>query len=113
MSKRVIFIEHDHVSAGGPIWKQFEKRGYEITHFIIVDEEHANKPNVTPIWPDLLSFDGVVVMGAPYAAYDDNGIGNWLLPEVEKMTQVHNAGIPVLGICFGGQLMSRVLGGTV
>ena len=113
MSKRVLFIEHDHVSAGGPIWKQFEKRGYEISRFIIVDEEHAKAPNVTPVWPDLLSFDVVVVMGAPYAAYDDGAIGNWLLPQVAKMREVHNAGIPVLGICFGGQLMSRVLGGTV
>ena len=84
MSKRVIFIEHDHVSAGGPIWKQFEKRGYEISRFIIVDEEHAKTPNVTPDWPDLLSFDVVVVMGAPYAAYDDGAIGNWLIPQVAK-----------------------------
>ena len=113
MSKRVLFIEHDHVSAGGPIWRQFEKRGYEISRFIIVDEEHAKAPNVTPVWPDLLSFDVVVVMGAPYAAYDDGAIGNWLIPQVAKMREVHNAGIPVLGICFGGQLMSRVLGGTV
>lgn len=111
--KRVIFIEHDHVSAGGPIWAQFERRGYEITRFVIVDEDNAKTPNVTPIWPDFLSFDVVVVMGAPYAAYDDHAIGNWLLPQVEKMRQVHNAGIPILGICFGGQLMSRVLGGTV
>ena len=44
MSKRVLFIEHDHVSAGGPIWRQFEKRGYEISRFIIVDEEHAKLP---------------------------------------------------------------------
>ena len=111
--KRVIFIEHDHVSAGGPIWAQFERRGYEISRFIIVDEENAKTPNVSPEWPDLLSFDVVVVMGAPYAAYDDERIGNWLLPQVEKMREVHNAGIPVMGICFGGQLMSRVLGGTV
>ena len=112
-TKRVIFIEHDHVSAGGPIWAQFERRGYEISRFIIVDEENAKTPNVSPEWPDLMSFDVVVVMGAPYAAYDDERIGNWLLPQVQKMREVHNAGIPILGICFGGQLMSRVLGGTV
>ena len=45
MKKHVIFIEHDHVSAGGPIWAQFERRGYEITRFIIVDEENAKTPN--------------------------------------------------------------------
>ena len=113
MSKRVIFIEHDHVSEGGPIWHQFKVRGYEITRFIIVDKDHQKSPNVTVEWPDLLTFDVVVVMGAPYAAYGDDVVGNWLLPELEKMKEVHNAGIPVLGICFGGQLMSRVLGGTV
>ena len=113
MSKRVIFIEHDHVSDGGPIWHQFKARGYEITRFIIVDKEHQKNPNVIVQWPDLLTFDVVVVMGAPYAAYGDDVVGNWLLPELEKMKEVHNAGIPVLGICFGGQLMSRVLGGSV
>ena len=113
MSKRVIFIEHDHASPGGPIWVQFERRGYEITRFIIVDKDNADTPNVIPIWPDLLGFDVVVVMGAQYAVYDEERIGNWLLPQLEKMREVHNAGIPVMGICFGGQLMSRVLGGSV
>ena len=113
MSKRVIFIEHDHVSEGGPIWLQFQRRGFEITRFVIVNEENARTPNVSPVWPDLMSFDVVVVMGAPFAAYDDEGIGNWLRPEIEKLREVHNAGIPILGICFGGQVMSRVLGGTV
>lgn len=60
-----------------------------------------------------LDFDVVVVMGAPYAAYDDEAIGNWLLPELRQLREVHNAGIPIFGICFGGQVMSRVLGGTV
>ncbi|NDF57344.1 MAG: aminotransferase, partial [Actinobacteria bacterium] len=27
---RALFIEHDHVSKGGPIWRAFEKHGYEI-----------------------------------------------------------------------------------
>ena len=88
MSKRVIFIEHDHVSEGGPIWHQFKVRGYEITRFVIVDKEHQKSPNVTVQWPDLHSFDVVVVMGAPYAAYGDDVVGNWLLPELEKMTEV-------------------------
>ena len=113
MSKRVIFIEHDHVSEGGPIWHQFKVRGYEITRFVIVDKEHQKTPNVTVTWPDLLSFDVVVVMGAPYAAYGDDVVGNWLLPELEKMKEVHNAGIPVLGICLGLQVIGIVFGAKV
>jgi GMP synthase-like glutamine amidotransferase len=52
-------------------------------------------------------------MGAPYGAYEDERIGNWLLPELAKLKAAHNAGIPILGICFGGQLMARTLGGSV
>ncbi|CAB4330841.1 unannotated protein [freshwater metagenome] len=113
MKKRALFIEHDHVSEGGPIWEQFKKRGYEIVRFPIVDESNFNKPNVKVQWPDVLKFDVVVPMGAPWGAWEDARIGNWLLPEIELMKSVHNAGIPILGICFGGQLMARVLGGSV
>lgn len=113
MSKRVLFIEHDHVSEGGPVWAQFEKRGYEITRFNIVSEPHFNQPNVSVVWPDLLSFDVVVAMGSPWGVWEDERIGNWLLPELELIKEVHNAGVPILGICFGGQLMARALGGSV
>lgn len=111
--KRALFIEHDHVSEGGPIWAQFEKRGYEITRFNIVSETEFGAPNVAVQWPDVLAFDVVVPMGSPWGVWEDERIGNWLLPELALMKEVHNAGIPILGICFGGQLMARVLGGSV
>lgn len=110
---RVLFIEHDHVSEGGPIWAQFEKRGYEIVRFLIVAQERYQTPNVTVAWPDLSDFEIIVVMGAPWGAWEDDRIGNWLLPEMQKLLLAHNSGIPILGICFGGQLMARVLGGSV
>ncbi len=113
MSKRVLFIEHDHASEAGPISKRFAELGYEINHFLIVDEANYLTPNVTVNWPDLLSFDVLVILGAPWGAWEDDRIGNWLKPEMKKVLEVHNAGIPILGICFGGQLMARVLGGSV
>lgn len=111
--KTVLFIEHDHVSEGGPVWAQFTKRGYDITRFHIVSEANFNKPNVSVVWPDLLSFDVVVVMGSPWGVWEDERIGNWLLPELKLIREVHDAGVPILGICFGGQLMARALGGSV
>jgi GMP synthase-like glutamine amidotransferase len=110
---RALFIEHDHVSEGGPIWRQFEKRGYTIVRFNIVSESDFSSPNVSAQWPDVFAFDVVVLMGSPWGVWEDERIGNWLLPELALMRQVHNAGIPILGICFGGQLMARALGGSV
>ena len=113
MTKRALFIEHDHVSEAGPISQRFSELGFEITRFLIVDEANYLTPNVSVEWPDLISFNVLVILGAPWGAWEDERIGNWLRPEMEKVLAAHNAGIPILGICFGGQLMARVLGGSV
>ena len=110
---RALFIEHDHISLGGPIWRSLEKLGYEIERFLIVPESNYDSPNITTTFPNFNEYDLLVPMGAPYGAYEDDRIGNWLLPELEKLKQAHNDGIPILGICFGGQLMARALGGSV
>ena len=110
---RALFIEHDHISLGGPIWRSLEKHGYEIERFLIVPQANYDSPNVTTTFPIFLEYDLLVPMGAPYGVYEDDRIGNWLLPELEKLKAAHNAGIPILGICFGGQLMARALGGSV
>ena len=110
---RALFIEHDQISLGGPIWRSLEKHGYEIERFLIVPEANYDSPNITTTFPNFNEYDLLVPMGAPYGAYEDDRIGNWLLPELEKLKQAHNDGIPILGICFGGQLMARALGGSV
>ena len=110
---RALFIEHDHISLGGPIWRSLEKHGYEIERFLIVPEENFSTPNVHANFPNFLEYDLLVPMGAPYGAYEDDRIGNWLTPELEKLKEAHNEGVPILGICFGGQLMARALGGSV
>ena len=113
MSKRALFIEHDPASPGGPVWRQFEKRGYEICRFNVVNRENYKTPNVTVKFPDFNEFDVIVPMGSPWGVWEDERIGNWLLPELEYIRAAHNAGIPILGICFGGQLLARALGGDV
>ena len=110
---RALFIEHDHVSLGGPIWRAFEKHGYEIERFLVISESDSANPNINVTFPNFAQFDVIVPMGAPYGAYQDDRIGNWLLPELANLKAAHNAGIPIFGICFGGQLMARTLGGSV
>lgn len=112
-TRRALFIEHDPVSPGGQVWLRFAQRGYEIVRFNVVPPTRFHSPNVNVQFPELTEFDAIIPMGAPWGVWEDDLIGNWLLPELEMLRSAHNAGIPIFGICFGGQLMARVLGGSV
>ena len=58
----------------------------------------------------LTDFDGVVITGSPLSTYDDR-------PEVraqlELAREIFEQGIPTFGSCWGLQLMTAALGGTV
>lgn len=110
---RALILQHDHVSPPGPVAERFAHRGYEIVEKVVVAPENFHSPNQPFDFPDPRDFDALVVMGAPWGAWDDETIGNWLLPEMEWMREADDLGIPVFGICFGGQLLARVHGGSV
>ncbi len=110
---RVLFIQHDHASPAGPIAERFAQRGYEVEYFQVVDEADYLTPNVEVSFPDFKQYEVVVPMGAPWGAWDDASIGRWLQPELAAVRIAQAAGTPLLGICFGGQLIARALGGAV
>lgn len=110
---RVLFIQHDHASPAGPIAERFAQRGYEVEYFQVVGEADYLTPNVETTFPDFTQYDIVVPMGAAWGAWDDASIGRWLAPELEAVRAAQAAGTPMFGICFGGQLIARALGGSV
>lgn len=110
---RVLFVQQDHVSPTGPVGEGFAARGYDIQEFLVVPEEHFHAPSVTAEFPDPRDFDAIVPMGAPWSVYDHDRIGTWIRDEIDFLRTAHDAGVPVLGICFGGQALAAALGGAV
>ncbi len=66
----------------------------------IIPPSMLTKDTVNTIKPE-----GIILSGGPSSIYDENS------PKVEPW--VFELGIPVLGICYGLQVMVSVLGGTV
>jgi GMP synthase-like glutamine amidotransferase len=110
---RVLFIQHDHASPAGPIAERFASRGFTAEYLQVVPEESFGSPNVPISLPAVGEFDVIVPLGSPWGVWEDERIGNWLLPELAWLRSTHDSGTPILGICFGGQLMARALGGSV
>lgn len=110
---RVLFVQQDHVSPVGPVGAQFAARGYEVEEFLVVPEDRFHAPDVEVRFPDPAAYDAIVPMGAPWSVYDEATIGAWVLEELTFLRRAHEAGVPVLGICFGAQALASALGGSV
>ena len=110
---KALFIQHDHAGHTGAVGRRFAHHGFEIDEFLIVPEAQFFDPNVSVTFPDLNDYDVIIPLGAPWGAWDDACIGNWLSDEVRVIGDAVRAGKPVLGICFGAQVIARALGGDV
>jgi hypothetical protein len=89
---RVLFVRHDHVSPHGFVGDAFADHGFDVEDTLVVPEEHYSTPNVHATFPDPTEYDALVPMGAPWGAWDDDRIGNWLLPELQWLRDADEAG---------------------
>ena len=54
-------------------------------------------------------YDLVVSLGSVASAYDDSL--PWVAREADLLREAFDADVPILGICFGSQILARALGG--
>lgn len=57
------------------------------------------------------SFDGVIISGSQSSVYDDNR--PWIQPLSRWVEGAIADDVPLLGVCWGHQLLAQILGGTV
>ncbi len=99
---RALIVEHERATPGGYVSRWLADRRAEVEILQIDVEEHV---------PDPREFELIVPLGSEYAAYDD-GLP-WLEREKRFLKDALDADVPVLGVCFGAQLLARLLGGDV
>ncbi len=110
---KALAVLHDHCSAPGLVGDALLAKGWELETVTIVGAEQFDEPNVDVELPDVRPYDLIVPFGAPWSVYDVDTIGAWVQPELDWLSAALEADTPVLGVCFGGQLLARALGGTV
>jgi len=110
---RALFIQHDHYSPSGLVGDAFDALGYDVTELRVVSRERHRSPDVAVTFPDPTAYDAIVAFGAIWSVYDDATIGTWIGDEIELTRTAIGAGVPVLGICFGGQMLATAVGGRV
>ena len=111
VSGRVLFLYNDPTAREALLGECFAEAGFDITAFEVVPPDRVADPAVEVDFPDPLEFDVVVPLGSRWAAYDDRL--PWVAAEMTMVRRALDAGVGVLGVCLGGQLLARTLGGTV
>jgi GMP synthase-like glutamine amidotransferase len=97
---RALIIEHERETPGGLIYEWLADHGAQVEELQIDVDEREVDPR---------DYDLLIPLGSEFAAYDDTV--PWLEREKNLLRAAADADVPVLGICFGGQLLARVLGG--
>jgi GMP synthase-like glutamine amidotransferase len=97
---RALVIQHDRDAPGGLVSAWLTEHGASEDAYLISADGRT---------PDPREYDLVVSLGSEHSAYDD--AVSWVPREATLLCTAFEADVPVLGICFGSQILARALGG--
>jgi len=103
MARRIAFLQHSATDVPGVLGLLATGYGLEVSAHR-ADHGRAGLPAGG-------TFDLLVVLGS-VASVTDAAVP-WIAPERQLVSRAVADGVSVLGVCFGGQLLAQVLGGTV
>jgi GMP synthase-like glutamine amidotransferase len=108
---RALFLRNDPTAREALLGEFLADAGFDITTFAVVPPDGVADPTFEVSFPDPGGFDVIVPLGSRWAAHDDRL--PWVAAEMDLVRLALQTGAGVLGVCFGGQLLARALGGTV
>lgn len=99
----VLVVEPSPTDPAGPLGDWLAAAG------LLLD---VRRPYAGDVLPGLGGYSALLVLGGPMGAYDDE-VGPWLPATRDLLRDATRDGLPVLGVCLGGQLLAAALGGRV
>jgi GMP synthase-like glutamine amidotransferase len=96
-----LVLQHDAAAGPGLVGDWISERGGTAESVAVTDAGDLPSPR---------DYSLVVSLGSEHCAAADHG---WIRREMGLLAEAHSAGVPLLGICFGGQLLARTLGAEI
>jgi GMP synthase-like glutamine amidotransferase len=97
-----LILQHEEPTPPGLVTGWLDSHGAEVDVVRIDLDDREVDPS---------SYDLIVSLGSEFAAFDDHK--PFVPREARLMEKAVQDDVPVLGLCFGGQMLARVLGGEV
>lgn len=113
MASKVLFIYNEHLATEALLGEAFTEQGFDVDAFEVVPAERVDKPAIDVTFPDPRGYDVIVPLGARWPVYDDALRNTWVSAEMDMVRDAADAGVALLGVCFGGQLLAQAFGGSV
>lgn len=105
-------IIHDPGSEAVLVGDRLEHHGYEQIE-VAITTEPANPAGSAAGLGEPTDYDVIVPMGSTFSLANPDRIASWIGDELDFLRRADAAGVPVFGVCFGGQALAAAHGGRV
>ncbi|WP_006240840.1 type 1 glutamine amidotransferase [Mycolicibacterium tusciae] len=113
VAPKVLFLRNEHLATEAMLGEAFADQGFDVEVFNVVGAQFIDDPVVDVTFPDPTGYDVIVPLGARWPVYDDKLRRSWVGAEMQLVRDAADAGVALLGVCFGGQLLGQAFGGSV